>query len=79
MQQCYLLWTLDAAYHIFDVTASLVGGLGIRIHRRKQDLKRFGRYKRLPPEALVSRLRAFERAMGLRKLLARAHCAPRRA
>ena len=54
MQQCYLLWNLNAAYQI-----SLVGGLGIRINGLRQDIKRFGLYTRLPPGALKSLLRAF--------------------
>ena len=55
-------WKLDAAYRI-----PLVWGQGIRIHRRKQDTRRVAVCTRLPPGALVSRLRAIVQEMGLRK------------
>ena len=62
MQQGDSRWKLDAAYRI-----PLVWGQGIRIHRRKQDTRRVGVCTRLPPGALVSRLRAIVQEMGLRK------------
>ena len=62
MQICDLLWELDAAYH-----DSLVGGLAIRIYRRKQDTGRFGLYIRVPAGALVEWLRRYVAALGLRR------------
>ena len=61
MQVCDLLWALDAAYH-----DSLIGGLAIRIYRRKQDTGRFGLYIRIPAGELVAWLRRYVAAMCLR-------------
>ena len=41
--------------------------MGIRIYRRKQDIKSYGLYTCLPLGARVSQLRAFVQEMGLRK------------
>jgi len=61
LQVCDLLWNLDAAYH-----ESLVGGLAIRIYRRKQDTGRFGLYIRVPASELVGWLQRYVTALGLR-------------
>ena len=61
LQLCDLLWALDAAYH-----DSLVGGLAIRIYRRKQDTGRFGLYIRVPAGELVEWLRRYVANLCLR-------------
>ena len=61
LQLCDLLWDFDAPYH-----EDLLGGLAIRIYKRKQDTGRFGLYPRVPPGELVIRLKQFITDLGLR-------------